>query len=155
MAESFAANGWNVLVLDNLSRGVTFSRGSSDSAHYNWRHLAAVPRVRRIRGSVTNVPLVRKLIRSADAVVHLAAQVAVTTSLEDPENDFRTNAVGTFNVLEASRLSPRSPSIVFASTNKVYGANVNRIPVRVRAGRYVVTRTLPILTAFRKASPRI
>ncbi|MEN8171301.1 MAG: GDP-mannose 4,6-dehydratase [Chloroflexota bacterium] len=59
--------------------------------------------------------------QDADVIVHLAAQVAVTTSVQDPRQDFEDNALGTFNVLEAARLSGRQPIVLYASTNKVYG----------------------------------
>ena len=59
--------------------------------------------------------------READVIVHLAAQVAVTTSVVKPREDFEINAQGTFNVLEAARLNERKPVILYASTNKVYG----------------------------------
>ncbi|OIN92267.1 MAG: CDP-paratose 2-epimerase [Anaerolineae bacterium CG1_02_58_13] len=54
-------------------------------------------------------------------IVHLAGQVAVTTSVINPRDDFENNALGTFNVIEAARLSGRNPIVVYASTNKVYG----------------------------------
>jgi CDP-paratose 2-epimerase len=56
-----------------------------------------------------------------DVIVHLAGQVAVTTSVEHPRKDFEDNALGTFNVLESARLSGRNPVVLYASTNKVYG----------------------------------
>ncbi len=59
--------------------------------------------------------------QSADVIVHLAAQVAVTTSVVEPREDFEINAFGTFNVLEAARASGRNPVVLYASTNKVYG----------------------------------
>jgi CDP-paratose 2-epimerase len=59
---------------------------------------------------------------SADAIVHLAGQTAVTRSIVDPRGDFLDNALGTFNVLEAARISDRDPIVLYASTNKVYGA---------------------------------
>ena len=59
--------------------------------------------------------------RSADVIIHLAGQVAVTTSVVKPREDFEINALGTFNVLEAARLNERNPIFLYASTNKVYG----------------------------------
>jgi CDP-paratose 2-epimerase len=56
-----------------------------------------------------------------DAVILLAGQVAVTTSVTNPREDFEINAAGTFNVLEAIRLSGQKPLIIYSSTNKVYG----------------------------------
>jgi CDP-paratose 2-epimerase len=61
-------------------------------------------------------------LQDAGAVFHLAAQVAVTTSLEDPVEDFEVNARGSLNVLEAVRRTGRRVPVVFASTNKVYGS---------------------------------
>lgn len=55
----------------------------------------------------------------------------------DPRTDFEVNAQGTFNVLEAARKSSSNPAIVFCSTNKVYGDNVNKIPVKDSGSRYV------------------
>jgi CDP-paratose 2-epimerase len=59
--------------------------------------------------------------READVIVHLASQVAVTTSVTNPREDFEVNALGTFNVLEAARLSGKKPIVLYSSTNKVYG----------------------------------
>jgi CDP-paratose 2-epimerase len=70
-----------------------------------------------------------------DIVIHEAAQVAVTTSVTDPREDFEINAFGTFNVLEAVRLWSPEAFFEFASTNKVYGG-MNSIKVVERAGRY-------------------
>ncbi|MCE3246509.1 MAG: dTDP-D-glucose 4,6-dehydratase [Geminicoccaceae bacterium] len=61
-------------------------------------------------------------IERADALFHLAAQVAVTTSVSDPEYDFEVNALGTFKLLELVRNSrAKRPVVFYASTNKVYG----------------------------------
>jgi CDP-paratose 2-epimerase len=56
-----------------------------------------------------------------DVIVHLAGQVTVTNSVTNPREDFESNALGTFNALEAARLSGRNPIFLYASTNKVYG----------------------------------
>jgi CDP-paratose 2-epimerase len=61
----------------------------------------------------------------ADVIVHLAGQVAVTTSVTNPREDFEANALGTFNALEAARASGRDPIFIYASTNKVYGGMEN------------------------------
>jgi CDP-paratose 2-epimerase len=72
-------------------------------------------------GDVTDAPLLTSTARNADVIVHLAGQVAVTTSVTDPRQDFESNALGTFNALEAARLSGHRPLFIYASTNKVYG----------------------------------
>jgi CDP-paratose 2-epimerase len=76
--------------------------------------------------------------RDAGAVLHLAAQVAVTTSVTDPRPDFEINALGTFNVLEAVRRHCPKALVLFASTNKVYGG-LEHLPVGEVAGRYQLT----------------
>ncbi len=79
--------------------------------------------------------------RDADQVLHLAAQVAVTTSVTDPRHDFEVNALGTFNVLEAMRLAGMTAPILYSSTNKVYG-EMTDVGVIEKDGRYSY-RTLP------------
>jgi len=74
-----------------------------------------------IEGDVRDADAVSSAIQGAGRVLHLAAQVAVTTSVIDPRTDFEINALGTLNVLEAARLSPHKPVVIYASTNKVYG----------------------------------
>jgi CDP-paratose 2-epimerase len=71
---------------------------------------------------VRDAASIREAGRQADVIVHLAGQVAVTTSVTDPRSDFEANAFGTFNTLEAARLSGRDPIFIYASTNKVYGS---------------------------------
>jgi CDP-paratose 2-epimerase len=107
-------NGHNVTVLDNLSR-----RGSE--INLAWlRQPRDNGNLRFVSGDVRSFELVRALA-DVDVIYHLAAQVAVTGSLEAPRDDFEVNAQGSLNVLEAARLGAR-PVIVFASTNKVYGS---------------------------------
>ena len=89
-----------------------------------------------VRGSVLQTALLNKMVRDADVVIHTAGQVAVTTSLSNPRSGFDTNAKGTFNVLEACRKSCNESLLVFCSTNKVYGENVNTIPVKQKKTRY-------------------
>src|SRR5512141_2569554 len=74
-----------------------------------------------IVGDTRDESLMAEAARNADVIVHLAGQVAVTTSVTDPRDDFESNALGTFNALEAARLSGRNPIFLYASTNKVYG----------------------------------
>ncbi|HEV2129873.1 MAG TPA: GDP-mannose 4,6-dehydratase, partial [Longimicrobiaceae bacterium] len=71
---------------------------------------------------ITDAQQIAPLVSGADCVYHLAAQVAVTTSLEDPALDLQSNLLGTFNILEAARARRNPPPLLFTSTNKVYGA---------------------------------
>lgn len=134
-AELFASNGWEVTVLDNLSRPSIPGFGLNTRS-YNWKHLSKVKKVKLVKGSVLNGALVKSLIRDTDAVLHTAGQVAVTTSLENPGLDFDTNMRGTFNVLEACRNTVEDVRLAFCSTNKVYGENVNSLHVKPAGKRY-------------------
>ena len=104
--------GHTVTVFDNLSRKGT-------AANLAW--LREQGSVHFIHGDVRDSAMVAQAARDQAAIYHLAAQVAVTTSVTNPREDFEINALGTFNVLEAARLSGTRPIIVYASTNKVYG----------------------------------
>ena len=106
----------NVRIFDNLSR-------SGVRRNLEWLRTIATPgRLEFVRGDVRDLPALLEAARDADAIFHLAAQVAVTTSIEDPLNDFEVNARGTLNVLESARKAGRQPFVLFTSTNKVYGA---------------------------------
>jgi len=83
-----------------------------------------------------NQKILNRLVKKSDVVIHLAGQVAVTTSVENPREDFDINALGTFNVLEAIRKSKNKPSIVYSSTNKVYGG-MEGVRVKELKNRYV------------------
>jgi CDP-paratose 2-epimerase len=74
-----------------------------------------------IVGDLRDADLLTESAKEADVIVHLAGQVAVTTSVTDPRADFESNALGTFNALEAARLSDKDPIFIYSSTNKVYG----------------------------------
>ena len=87
-------------------------------------------------GDVRDAERIAEAGRSADVIVHLAGQVAVTTSVVDPRDDFESNAIGTFNVLEAARLSGRNPILIYASTNKVYGG-MEEVALAQKATRWL------------------
>ena len=121
--------GHRVVVLDDLSR-----RGTAE----NLAWLETLGRLTFARQDVRDAGGVAELMvahRDADVVLHLAGQVAVTTSVTDPRTDFEINALGTFNVLEGIRRAGGSPVVLYASTNKVYG-NMEQEGVELRNGRY-------------------
>ena len=84
---------------------------------------------------VRDAALLTAASREAEVIVHLAGQVAVTTSVTHPREDFEANALGTFNLLEAARLSECKPVVIYASTNKVYGG-MEDVPVVEEATRW-------------------
>lgn len=121
-----------VRVFDNLSR-----RGVH--ANLDWlQSVDGADRLEFIEGDVRNAAAVKAAARNATEIYHLAAQVAVTTSVDDPRTDFEINVGGTLNVLEAARLSGQHPLVLFTSTNKVYGA-LHRVPVEICHGHYAAS----------------
>jgi len=134
-AEYFAGKGQDVVVLDNLSRAELLGK-SDKNASYNWNYLKKIKGVKLIKGDARDSSLVEKLAKDASVILHAAAQTAVTTSVVNPAPDFSVNATGTFTVLEAARKSRRKPTVVYCSTNKVYGHNVNDINVKELKTRY-------------------
>jgi CDP-paratose 2-epimerase len=105
-----------VQVFDNVSRR---------NVEHNLRWLQKLPeskaRLRVTIADVRDMDAVKRAVATATEIYHFAAQVAVTTSLEDPRADFDVNAGGTLNILEAARLCGTRPFLLFTSTNKVYG----------------------------------
>jgi len=119
-----------VHIFDNLSR-----RGVHQNLEW-LRHEADDPeRLKITVGDIRDAALVERAVQSATEIYHLAAQVAVTTSIADPRQDFEVNALGTLNILEAARKSGRQPFILFTSTNKVYGNLASR-PLVLTGRRY-------------------
>jgi CDP-paratose 2-epimerase len=116
LAERAYARDDQALLLDNLSR---------PGCILNLEHLRKRfgSRVRVLRADVrSDLAVLDRAVAEVDAVYHLAGQVAVTTSIADPRQDFEANAGGTFNLLESVRKSANRPLVIFSSTNKVYGA---------------------------------
>ena len=114
LAHRFLSEGRRVCIFDDLSRpGV--------ERNLDWLRDTYGENVIVKVGDVRDAGAVRDAVRRASNVFHLAAQVAVTTSLGDPLIDFEVNARGTLNVLEAVRNSIHRPPLFFTSTNKVYG----------------------------------
>jgi CDP-paratose 2-epimerase len=124
LAERLLNAGRPVMILDNLSR---------PGAEHNVRYLCDTygDLLEVYIGDARNEGLVETLVARCESIFHLAAQVAVTTSLVDPVDDFATNLQGTLNVLEAARQQDPPPAVLFASTSKVYGDlhDIELIPV--------------------------
>jgi len=135
VAEYYARKGENVVVLDNLSREKLLGK-IEKNADYNWNYLKQYKNISLIKGDIRNLELLTETCRNVDIIVHTAAQTAVTTSLSDPWSDFSVNALGSFNLLEAVRKAKIKPVIIYCSTNKVYGENVNKIGVIQEESRY-------------------
>jgi CDP-paratose 2-epimerase len=125
--------GDRVMIFDNLSRAGT-------PGNISWlQDTYGKDAFELIVGDIREAEDVKAAARKADLVLHLAAQVAVTTSVVDPRTDFEINALGTLNVLEAARHAPKRPPVIYASTNKVYG-ELEDIPVAEGDARYYFPR---------------
>jgi CDP-paratose 2-epimerase len=115
VAAHYLAAGRRVAVFDNFRRAGT-------EQNLEWLRGRFGDRVIVLRGDVREPDQrFQEEVEQAGVVFHLAAQVAVTTSVSDPATDFAINALGTFNVLEAVRRSTARPIVLYSSTNKVYG----------------------------------
>ncbi len=125
-AAYFAKSGWKVTIFDNFSR----DGGKENVA---WLKKTLNKQVSIVNGDVRHDRSeLTRLVKHADAVIHLAAQVAVTTSVVNPREDFEINALGTFNLLEAVRESGHKPVVLYSSTNKVYGQLENIATVETK-----------------------
>ena len=134
LAHRLLSEGKRVLLLDNLSRcGVEKNLQWLIETHGDLIDIE-VPDIR-------NFTAVQNVIKHASQVFHFAAQVAVTTSLADPIEDFEINAQGTLNVLESIRRASSPPPLIFTSTNKVYG-NLSDIEFVKQRGRYAPADTV-------------
>jgi len=135
VAETFAKDGHPVVVLDNLSRAKLLKKDDRN-ARYNWDFLGKLPNIELREGDVRDAATVREAAQGVRVIVHAAAQTAVTTSVTDPRQDFENNVIGAFNVVEAARTSSSKPALIFCSTNKVYGENVNAVPLEEQPTRW-------------------
>lgn len=109
------SRGEQVVIFDNLSRRGAELNIEWLSDKYNRKSFEL------IKEDIRDAEAIKAAAKGAGRILHLAAQVAVTTSVTDPKTDFEINANGTFNALEAARASGRKPAFLYASTNKVYG----------------------------------
>ncbi|NHI94700.1 MAG: NAD-dependent epimerase/dehydratase family protein [Candidatus Lokiarchaeota archaeon] len=125
---------YEVVVFDNYSR-----TGVEQNAEW----LKSNPNSKRltiIKGDIAHdFELLKKSMKDCEIVFHIAGQVAVTIAVENPRLDFNTNALGSFNVLEAARQLNTDPIIPHTSTNKVYGPPQESTPVKELEDRYILT----------------
>jgi CDP-paratose 2-epimerase len=125
----FINNGHEVTIIDNLSRV---------GSDYNLKQIQELHHTPFIEADIRNYEQIKSALASLgelDGVLLLAGQVAVTTSVTNPREDFEINALGTFNVLEALRNNKQAPLLIYSSTNKVYG-KMEEVGITMRNGRY-------------------
>lgn len=114
-ADRFIRRGYEVTIFDNLSRKGT-------EHNLTWLNQEHPGKFNFIKGDIRyDLDILKQEIAKCDFIFHLAAQVAVTSSILDPRNDFEINVLGTLNILELVRQSSNQPALIYSSTNKVYG----------------------------------
>lgn len=114
LADRLARDGHDVIVYDALAR-------AGVERNLAWLRACHGDRIRFVHADVRDTDRLAAEVERAAAIFHFAAQVAVTTSLDDPADDYATNIGGTFGLLEAVRTRAPQVPVIFASTNKVYG----------------------------------
>jgi CDP-paratose 2-epimerase len=127
-ADHYLQQGHEVVVFDNLSR-------PGSQKNLEWLRQRHGERVLFVKGDVRDFERLSSEIKRSDVVLHLASQVAVTTSVLQPREDFEINALGTFNMLEAVRNFCPQAVFLYASTNKVYGG-LDSVQIVERDSRY-------------------
>jgi CDP-paratose 2-epimerase len=120
--------GQKVIIFDNLSR-----KGSEKNL--DWLNSLG-GNIEFVNGDVTkDLDKLSEVVKKSGSIYHLAAQVAVTSSVLDPRHDFEVNALGSFNVLESVRLNNPNAKVLYSSTNKVYGG-MEEVKVLEKDTRY-------------------
>ena len=114
LAARLLSQGKKVMVYDNLSRDGVEQNLQWLQNEYGDDLIIQI-------ADISEKRILQQCVNNASEVYHFSAQVAVTSSLTNPEHDYRVNIEGTFNLLEAVRKSPHNPPLIFTSTNKVYG----------------------------------
>lgn len=131
VVDYFCLNGWEVHGIDNNMRADFF--GPSGDTRWNQRRLAALHS--QFHHHEIDIRDRSKILKCLEilrpiAIVHAAAQPSHDLAAERPFDDFDVNAVGTFNLLEATRRYAADAAFVHMSTNKVYGDRPNTIALK-------------------------
>ena len=137
-ADYFHKKKWKVFVIDNLSR---------NGAKIN---LARIKKKVSFKfGDIKNKNFINNFLKKTkpNVVLHCAGQVAVTTSIKNPREDFEINMLGTLNLLEAIRINNLKTKFIYTSTNKVYG-NLSHIKTKIKKNRYVFKKITGINENF-------
>src|SRR3954453_8449597 len=142
----FAAEGFDVVGIDNDMRRVLFGEGASNGGSRQ-RLQAEIKRYEHIEGDIRDPELLDAVFgrkgHAISAVVHTAAQPSHDWAARDPQTDFSINANGTLNILEATRRHCPNAAFVFTSTNKVYGDTPNLLPLVEKETRWEVRTDHP------------
>jgi CDP-paratose 2-epimerase len=114
LAKEALARNIDLVIFDNLSRV---------GSEKNLAWLKSLGRFKFVHGDIRSANDVEQLVASEkpDVIFHLAGQVAMTTSIQNPRKDFEINASGTLNLLDSVRKYAANAAVIYSSTNKVYG----------------------------------
>ena len=138
----FADQGLDVIGIDNDMRSTFFGREASTAWKAEELQAQLGDRYRHFDLDIRNREAVLSLFedygRDLKLVVHAAAQPSHDWAAKEPFTDFDINAVGTLNLLEATRRSASKATFIFTSTNKVYGDRPNALPLREQQTRYEI-----------------
>ncbi|MBM3122300.1 MAG: SDR family NAD(P)-dependent oxidoreductase [Chloroflexi bacterium] len=132
LADALLRDGESVVLFDSLYRaGAEENLAWVQSRHREGVHF--------VRADIRDAEAVAAIVKQStpDVIAHLAGQVAMTTSLENPRLDFEVNAGGTLNILEAVRAFSPGSAVLFSSTNKVYG-DLEHLRIEELATRYAL-----------------
>ena len=131
IADYYLKKGDDVTLIDNMSRkGIQFNLDWLKSNHGD--------KFNFVNADIREFDKIKDAVKDQETIFHTAAQVTMTDSLTDPRNDFEINALGTFNVLEAARLSNTNPIVAYTSTNKVYGDGANTLQMKEADTRWEI-----------------
>ncbi len=122
------SHGEEVFIVDNLSR-------SGTERNLDWLKGKYGDKVHFLKLDICDYEDLVRVMEGTNIVYHMAAQVAVTSSVSNPRQDFLSNALGTFNILESAREVGDNTIVLYASTNKVYGA-LNNVEIIEKERRY-------------------
>ena len=128
LASRFLSEGKRVMIYDSLFRDGVEKNLQWMQEEYGDKLIIQISNINETR-------ILQQCVNNAEAVFHLCAQVAVTSSVENPIHDFNVNLNGTFHLLEAIRKSPHQPPLLFTSTNKVYG-NLQDVKMQENGSRF-------------------
>lgn len=129
LAHQLIGQGHTVTIFDNMSR-------SGCQQNISWlQQTYGADRFRLLPADLSDFESLKRATEGAERVYHFAGQVAVTTSVKQPRQDFMSNALGTFNALEAARAVGNDPIFIYSSSNKVYGG-MEHIEIEEGGERY-------------------
>jgi CDP-paratose 2-epimerase len=129
LADYFLSKGFDVTIIDNFY----MKNGVHNLEWLRKKH----PKMKFEKIDIRDFEKLKPFVKDKETILHAAGQVALIDSVANPRNDFEINILGTFNVLEAARLSNQNPSVLTVGSNKVYGEGINTIKLKEMEKRWI------------------